>query len=87
MPWVLGQSELLLEVHRLQGVSIGVPPLAVAIIWDGQESTARCREAKLLAYCLRVTRWRRFDSFSCSLVFGSGVSEMSSSQQAVVAML
>jgi hypothetical protein len=91
-PRVHGRSELLPEVSPLLPLASGPRAserslLGVAAIWDGRESAAWRWDAELLACCSWATQRSCFALFSCSLVFGSGMLEMSSRQQVVAAML
>jgi hypothetical protein len=88
--WCLGSmanQSYCQRYHHHSPLPVEHPPSAMAVVWDGRESAMRHREAKLSTCCSRVTWRSHFTLFSHSLVFGSGMSEMSSRQQAAAAML
>ena len=74
-------SSLWLVRAVARGVAVASPRW-----WGVSIGAARHQDAKLSTYCLRAMQSYHFASFSRSLVFGSGVSEMSSRQQAEAAM-
>jgi hypothetical protein len=87
---VHGWSELLSEVPSLSPPVNGAckserSPLTVAIVLDGLEGVAQHQEARPSARYMRVMQRRCLALCSHSLVFESGMSEMSSRWQAAAA--